>query len=172
MKSVLIFCQKIIQNLLLQTPCFPAKPFDPVTVCRPGKWSWRNGKSNLCRIAQFIKIYLPVIYLIGKNRKRFSFSKKRLNKFPAFQAFCLCERMEFRGDNTGFKIGNTVAWNYLFQFSLIRNRQLQATFGSAAGQHFTAIGSLHSLSETMHRFPAAVMWLKCTFHWKRISFFT
>lgn len=57
----------------------------------------------------------------------------------------------------------------LFKLPFIGNGQLNATFGPAAGQHFAAIGSLHSLSETMHRFSAAVMGLKCTFHWKRIS---
>lgn len=58
----------------------------------------------------------------------------------------------------------------LFQLPLIGNRQLQPTFPPAARQHFAAISGLHSLSEPMDGFPAAVMRLKCTFHRKTISY--
>ncbi len=37
-------------------------------------------------------------------------------------------------------------------------------FGTATGQYLPAIRSLHPLTKTMNRFPAAIMWLKCAFH--------
>ena len=52
----------------------------------------------------------------------------------------------------------------LFQLSFIGNGQLLATFLAAAGQHLAAIGSFHTLAETMYGFAAAAMWLKSTFH--------
>jgi hypothetical protein len=38
------------------------------------------------------------------------------------------------------------------------------TFGTAASQHFTTVGGLHTLTETMYAFAAAVVRLECTFH--------
>jgi len=104
---------------------------------------------------------------VGKNRKRFSFSKKRLDMFPALQAFRPGECVRFRGDDTGFK--SLRRFFRLLQLPFIGNRQLKPSFCAATGQYLAAIGGLHSLSETMHGFPATVMGLKCTFHWKRIS---
>jgi len=52
----------------------------------------------------------------------------------------------------------------LFQFSLVRNREFLTAFPSSACQHFTSVGSFHTLTETMYRFSSAIMWLKCTFH--------
>lgn len=52
----------------------------------------------------------------------------------------------------------------LFQSFFAGNRQFLATFPSAAGQYFTAIGSFHTLAKTVNGFTAALVWLKCTFH--------
>jgi hypothetical protein len=52
----------------------------------------------------------------------------------------------------------------LFQLPLVRNGQLSAAFCTATGQYLAAIGCFHALSETMYRFTAAAMRLKCTFH--------
>lgn len=56
----------------------------------------------------------------------------------------------------------------LLQLFVVRNRQLITALSPAACQYFTAIGSLHSFSEAMHRFLPAVMRLKCTFHQSQI----
>ena len=42
------------------------------------------------------------------------------------------------------------------------------TFGAAACQYFSSIGSLHAFTKTMNRFTAAAMRLKCTFHFKLV----
>ena len=52
----------------------------------------------------------------------------------------------------------------LLQSFLARNGQFLAAFRPAAGQYFAAIGSLHTLAETMNGFAATLMWLECTFH--------
>jgi hypothetical protein len=43
-----------------------------------------------------------------------------------------------------------------------------AAFSTAATQYFSAIGGLHAFTETMNRFTAAAMRLKCTFHFKSV----
>jgi hypothetical protein len=52
----------------------------------------------------------------------------------------------------------------LFQFFLIADGKLVAAFCTAAGQHFSTIGGLHTLSKTVNSFAAASMGLKCPFH--------
>jgi hypothetical protein len=88
--------------MLLQTPCFPAKAFDPVTVDCFGEYAGGNGKTHLNGTRRHTQIHLPVIYLVRKNRKRFSFVKKRLDGLPALQALSLRECMGDRSDDTGF----------------------------------------------------------------------
>ena len=39
-----------------------------------------------------------------------------------------------------------------------------AAFDAAAGQHLSAISSLHAFTKAVYRFSAAAMRLKCTFH--------
>jgi hypothetical protein len=56
----------------------------------------------------------------------------------------------------------------LFQFLLIADGQLMAAFCATAGQHFSAIGSLHPFTETVNCLTAAAMGLKCTFHFKSV----
>ena len=56
----------------------------------------------------------------------------------------------------------------LFQFLLIAYRQLMTALGTTAGQHFSSIGSLHTLTETMNSFTTTAMRLKCTFHLKLV----
>jgi len=65
---------------------------------------------------------------------------------------------------SGLKFIETSAGFILLQFSFVGNGQFPAAFGPAAGQHFTAIGCLHTLPETMYRFAAFTMRLKCTYH--------
>jgi hypothetical protein len=38
------------------------------------------------------------------------------------------------------------------------------SLAATAGQYLTAIGCLHTLTETMHGLPATAMGLECTFH--------
>jgi hypothetical protein len=46
------------------------------------------------------------------------------------------------------------------------------SFPPAAGQHFTAVGSLHTLTESVYRFPAAFMGLIGSFFtWHCCNFF-
>jgi hypothetical protein len=52
----------------------------------------------------------------------------------------------------------------LFQFFLVADSQFVAALCTAAGQHFSAISSLHTLAETVNGFAAASMRLKCPFH--------
>jgi hypothetical protein len=58
----------------------------------------------------------------------------------------------------------------LFQFTLIGNRQLLTSFGTAARQYFTTIGSCHAFAETVNGLATFVMRLECTFH-NYFSFF-
>ena len=43
-----------------------------------------------------------------------------------------------------------------------------AAFCTSAGQHFSAIGGLHTLAETVYGLAAASMRLKCPFHFNLI----
>ena len=52
----------------------------------------------------------------------------------------------------------------LFQAFLVRDGELVATLGAAAGQDLAAVGGLHALAETVNRLAAALMRLECTFH--------
>jgi hypothetical protein len=52
----------------------------------------------------------------------------------------------------------------LLQFAFVAYCQFVATLGTAASQHFTAVGSLHALTESMNAFAATVVRLECTFH--------
>lgn len=52
----------------------------------------------------------------------------------------------------------------LFQVPFVGNSKLRPALRPAAGQYLPAIGGLHSFPEPMYRFPAAVVWLKCTLH--------
>lgn len=52
----------------------------------------------------------------------------------------------------------------LLQFAFVAYSQLMTTFGTAAGQHFTTVGGLHTLTETMYAFATTVVRLECTFH--------
>jgi len=52
----------------------------------------------------------------------------------------------------------------LFQFAFVANGKLMTALCTAAGQYLAAIGSLHTLAETMYRFATAIMRLECTFH--------
>ena len=52
----------------------------------------------------------------------------------------------------------------LFQALFVRNGQFLATFLATAGQYLATIRSLHSFAKTMHRFAAAFVRLKSTFH--------
>lgn len=52
----------------------------------------------------------------------------------------------------------------LLELAFVANCQFVATLGTAAGQHFTAVGSLHALAETMNAFATTVVRLECTFH--------
>jgi hypothetical protein len=44
----------------------------------------RGAKAGLYGIFTERLIYLHIYYAVGKNRKRFSFAKKRFNEFSAF----------------------------------------------------------------------------------------
>jgi len=52
----------------------------------------------------------------------------------------------------------------LLQLAFVAYGKLVAAFGTAAGQHFAAVGRLHALAETMYAFAATVVRLKSTFH--------
>ena len=56
------------------------------------------------------------------------------------------------------------AFPALLAVVLARNGQLLATLGSAGCQYATAIGSGHSLTETVLVYAATVVGLKCSFH--------
>ena len=52
----------------------------------------------------------------------------------------------------------------LFQLGLVGNGQFMTTLCPAGSQHFAAIGGLHPPAETMDRFAAPSVRLKCTLH--------
>jgi uncharacterized membrane protein AbrB (regulator of aidB expression) len=56
----------------------------------------------------------------------------------------------------------------LFQFLFIADGQFVTAFCATAGQHFSAIGSLHPFTEAVNGLTAAAMGLKCTFHFKSV----
>ena len=60
----------------------------------------------------------------------------------------------------------------LFQFRFVRNRQFLTTLFTTAGQYLTAIGSLHTLTKTMHGLAATSVRLKCTFHLINVFYVT
>lgn len=76
--------QVIVQALLLEAPGFTGKPFDTVTVYRMGKTPGGGAKAYLHRIFVYRQLlYGQVNDTERENRKRFSFTKKRFNKFSA-----------------------------------------------------------------------------------------
>lgn len=87
MNMKIVFFKKRVEIMLLQTPGFPAQPFNPVPVHRFGKGTGRNGKTNLYRRGTFGSVYNSIKNFIGKNSKHLPFAEKCLNRFPAFQAF-------------------------------------------------------------------------------------
>ena len=52
----------------------------------------------------------------------------------------------------------------LLKLAFRRNSQFLTTLCATAGQYFTAIGSLHALTETVNGFTTTTVWLKCSFH--------
>jgi hypothetical protein len=52
----------------------------------------------------------------------------------------------------------------LFEFGLVGNRQFMTPLCPARSQYLAAIGGLHPLTETMDRFTAPSVRLKCTLH--------
>jgi hypothetical protein len=79
-----VFGQVVIKRLLLQAPAFAGKPLYTVTVYCMGKSLGRNSKACLSGIFTVRLVYPHKKYTVGKNRKRFSFPKKRFNEFSAF----------------------------------------------------------------------------------------
>ena len=79
-----LLLQCVVEFLLLQAPAFTRKPFYPVTVNGMGEPFRRGAKADLYGIFTERLIYLHIYYAVGKNRKRFSFAKKRFNEFSAF----------------------------------------------------------------------------------------
>ncbi len=76
--------QMVIKPLLLQAPGFAGEAFDTVTINRVGETAGRGAKTYLHR--EFVHRQLlngQVNYTERENRKRFSFTKKRFNKFSA-----------------------------------------------------------------------------------------
>ena len=74
----------IIEFLLLQAPAFACKTFYTVPVHRMRELPGRGAKTDLDGIFIRRLIYRHINYPVGKNRKRFSFPKKRFNEFSAF----------------------------------------------------------------------------------------
>jgi hypothetical protein len=79
-----VFSQVVIKRLFLQAPAFACKPLYAVTVYCMGKPFGRNSEACLGGIFTARVIYPYKKYTVGKNRKRFSFPKKRFNEFSAF----------------------------------------------------------------------------------------
>jgi hypothetical protein len=77
----------VVKVLFLQTPGFPAQPFNAIPVHRFGERTGGNSKTCLHRNTTFGCFYDFIKDFIGKNGKHLSFVEKRLNGFPAFQAF-------------------------------------------------------------------------------------
>jgi hypothetical protein len=75
--------EMIIEFLLLQAPGFPAQAFDPVPVYRVGKTAGGDAETYLHRKFTWL-LQGHVNNPVWKNRKRFSFPKKRFNQFSAF----------------------------------------------------------------------------------------
>ncbi|ACU58554.1 hypothetical protein Cpin_1056 [Chitinophaga pinensis DSM 2588] len=79
-----LLLQCVVEFLLLQAPAFAGKTFYPVTVYGMREPLRRGAKADLYGIFTERLIYLHIHYAVGKNRKRFSFAKKRFNEFSAF----------------------------------------------------------------------------------------
>lgn len=79
-----LLLQYIVELLLLQAPAFTCKPLHAVTVYGMGEPFRRGTKTCLHGIFTYRFIDLHVNYTVWKNRKRFSFAKKRFNEFSAF----------------------------------------------------------------------------------------
>jgi hypothetical protein len=79
-----VLAQYVIEAVFLETPAFTGKSFDAVTVYCMGKTFCRGAESRLNRIFVHGLIYRHVDNAVWKNRKRFSFPKKRFNEFSAF----------------------------------------------------------------------------------------
>lgn len=76
--------QVVIQTLLLETPGFTGQALDAVTVYRMGKTPGGGAKACLHRVLIYRQLlYGQVNNTERENRKRFSFTKKRFNKFSA-----------------------------------------------------------------------------------------
>ena len=52
----------------------------------------------------------------------------------------------------------------LLQLSLVRNSQFVTTLRATACKNLTAIGSLHTFTESVNGFTTADVGLECTFH--------
>jgi len=74
----------VIKGLFLQAPGFPAQALYAVTVYGAGKMAGGGAEAYLHRVLACRQGRRHIHYPVWKNRKRFSFPKKRFNQFSAF----------------------------------------------------------------------------------------
>jgi hypothetical protein len=74
----------LIEHLFLKAPAFAAQAFYAVTVYGVGEMTGGCAEAYLYGILACRQLNRQVNYTVWKNRKRFSFPKKRFNEFSAF----------------------------------------------------------------------------------------
>ena len=74
----------VIEVLFLEAPGFAAQALYTVTVYGAGKMAGSGAKAYLNGVFVRRQLHRHVDHAVWKNRKRFSFPKKRFNQFPAF----------------------------------------------------------------------------------------
>lgn len=79
----LVVAEELVKGAFLAAPALPAQALYPVAVYRVGEVPGRCRKAHLHR--KGIRGQGPCVVndTVGKNRKRFSFAKKRFNEFFA-----------------------------------------------------------------------------------------
>jgi hypothetical protein len=79
-----LLAEVVIEGMLLKAPGFAAQALYAVTVYGMGKMPGACAKAYLNGVFVRWQLYRHVDHAVWKNRKRFSFPKKRFNQFPAF----------------------------------------------------------------------------------------
>lgn len=79
-----LLAEVVIEGMFLEAPCFAAQAFYAVAVYGAGKVPGAGAKAYLNGVFVHRQLYRHIDHAVWKNRKRFSFPKKRFNQFPAF----------------------------------------------------------------------------------------
>ncbi len=114
------------------------------------------------------------IHAVRAGGEFLSAAEQRVNQFPVFQPPAGGQPVIYLHlmTNKNSSCLQAGAINYLrqrmisllLQFAFRRNTEFLPALCTAAGQYLAAIGSLHTLTETVNGFTAAAVWLKCSFH--------